>query len=177
MSAAPKLAVLSTIEATQWYAVQTRYRFEKKVTSHLQRKGLDTFLPLLEQVHGWSDREQPIQIPLFPGYTFSRFDPHSKSRLEILRTEGVLDVISFNGNAAPIPAKQIEDLRVLLAHRIPCAIHAFLKVGQKVRIRGGCLDGLEGILEESGSKHLVISLESIHRSAAIRIEGYELEMI
>jgi hypothetical protein len=52
-----------------------------------------------------------------------------------------------------------------------------LKVGQAVRIRGGCLDGIEGILEQSGDRNLVISIASIQRSISIAIEGYELELI
>ncbi len=177
MTAAPRLAVLSTLERAQWYAIETRYRFERKVTAHLQRKGLETFLPLLAEIHRWSDRQRPVDIPLFSGYTFARFDLSSRLRLEILRTEGVLGLITFGGDAAPIPGKQIEDLQVLLANKVPCALHGFLKIGQAVRIRGGCLDGLEGILEQSGDKNLVISIECIQRSVAIKIEGYELELI
>jgi len=177
MTAAPRLALLSTLERAQWYAIQTRYRFERKVTTHLQRKGLETFLPLVEEIHHWSDRQKPVDIPLFSGYTFARFDLSSRSRAEILRTEGVLGLITFGGDAAPIPAKQIDDLQTLLANKVPCALHAFLKIGHPVRIRGGCLDGLEGILEQSGGKNLVISIQCIQRSVVIRIEGYELEMI
>ena len=50
-------------------------------------------------------------------------------------------------------------------------------IGQKVRIRGGCLDGLEGILEQSGPKRLVISISCIQRSVAVKIEGYELDLV
>jgi hypothetical protein len=44
-------------------------------------------------------------------------------------------------------------------------------------VRGGCLDGMEGILEQRGEKNLVISIESIERAVAITVEGYELEMV
>jgi transcription antitermination factor NusG len=160
-----------------WYAIQTRYRFEKKVTTHLQRKGIETFLPVLEEVHRWSDREKRVNTPLFSGYTFARINPSSWSRMDLLQTEGVIGLIAFAGQIIPIPTKQIDDLQILLSHKVPCSLHAFLKIGQRVRIRGGCLDGLEGILDERGEKNLVISVESIQRSVAIRIEGYELELI
>jgi transcription antitermination factor NusG len=160
-----------------WYAIQTRYRFEKKVTTHLQRKGIETFLPELQEVHHWSDREKRVDTLLFSGYTFARFHPGSSSRIDLLRTIGVIGMIAFAGQIIPIPTKQIDDLQMLLSQKVPCALHAFLKIGQRVRIRGGCLDGLEGILDERGEKSLVISVESIERSVAIRIEGYELEMI
>ena len=160
-----------------WYAIQTRYRFEKKVTTHLQHKGIETFLPLLEEVHRWSDREQRVDTLLFSGYTFAHINAASWSRMDLLRTVGVIGLIVFAGQIIPIPAKQIEDLQMLLSQKVPCAMRAFLKIGQRVRIRGGCLDGLEGILDELGEKTLVISVESIERSVAVRIEGYELELI
>jgi transcription termination/antitermination protein NusG len=177
MTAVPNLLFPLITPTAQWYSIQTRYRFERKVTAQLQCKGLQTFLPLLEQLHRWSDRSQPVSIPLFSGYTFVRFELSSGLRLELLHTEGVISLISIRGVPVPIPAKQIDDLQRLLSHKVPCSLHAFLKVGQKVRIRGGSLDGLEGILERRGDKNLVIAIESIQSAVSITIEGYELEMI
>ena len=177
MTAAPNLSVPLNILGAQWYSIQTRYRFERKVTAQLQRKGLQTFLPLLEEFHRWSDRRQPIYVPLFSGYTFARCDLSANLRLELLHTAGVIGLIAFRGVAIPIPAKQIDDLQRLLSQKVPCALHPFLKVGQHVRIRGGSLDGLEGILRQRGDTNLVISIQSIQQAVAITIEGYELEMI
>jgi len=177
MTAAPNLSVPLSLDAARWYSIQTRYRFERKVTAQLQHKGLQTFLPLLEEFHRWSDRRQPVHVPLFSGYTFARFDLSAGIRIQLLHTEGVIGLVSFRGAAIPIPAKQIDDLQTLLSSKVPCSLHAFLKVGRQVRIRGGCLDGLEGILEQRGEKSLVISIASIQRAVAITIEGYELELI
>jgi len=177
MTAAPNLSIPLSLQGAQWYSIQTRYRFERKVTAQLQHKGLQTFLPVLEEFHRWSDRRQPVYVPLFSGYTFVRFELSSGLRMELLHTEGVIGLIGVRGEATPIPAKQIDDLQKLLSQKVPCSLHAFLKVGQRVRIRGGCLDGLEGILAQRGDKTLVISIESIQRAVAIAIEGYELEMI
>jgi transcription antitermination factor NusG len=177
MKMASDVTLPSTLEVTEWYAIQTRYRFERRVTAQLKHKGVETFLPLLEEIHRWSDREKAVDIPLYSGYTFARFDLSSGARSELLQTRGIIGLIGFGGEPTSIPAKQIGDLQMLLAQKIPCTLHAFLKVGQQVRIRGGCLDGLEGILEQQGEKNLVVSIESIERSVAIRIEGYELELV
>ncbi len=160
-----------------WYVVQTRYRFESKVAAELQAKGVETFLPLWNETHRWSDRQKIISLPLFSGYVFVRFHPSAPWRTRVLRTEGVIGFVQVHGDASPIPARQIDDLRRLLAQKLPCALHAFLRVGQRVRIRGGCLDGLEGILAQSSQKTLVISIESIQRSVAVTIAGYELEPV
>ncbi len=161
----------------KWFAIQTRYRFENKIAAQLQSKGIETFLPLLNETHHWSDRQKTISLPLFSGYVFVRLPSSTVLRMNALRTEGVIGFVSVHGNASPIPSRQIEDLRRLLAQKLPCALRAFLKVGQRVRIRGGCLDGLEGILAESSQKTLVISIECIQRSLAVTLEGYELELV
>ncbi len=116
MTAAPNLSIPLGLQGEQWYSIQTRYRFERKVTAQLQHKGLQTFLPLLEEFHRWSDRRQPVLVPLFSGYTFARFDPSVGLKMELLHTEGVIGLITFRGVATPIPAKQIDDLQKLLSH-------------------------------------------------------------
>lgn len=166
---------LPVAEDSQWYALVTRYRLEQKVAAHLRAKGVEIFLPLLNEVHHWSDRQKKISVPLFPGYVFVRISISPVSKMQVLHTEGAVRLVTFGSEPVPVPAKQIEDLRTLLSHKVPCALHPFLQVGQKVRIRGGCLDGLEGILAEK-TKSLIISLECIQRSVAVRVEGYELEL-
>lgn len=162
--------------APPWYGVVTRYRFEKRTAAHLTRKNIQVFLPLLAETHNWSDRRKSIAVPLFPGYVFAQALLSPATKLQILQTEGVMRLVTFAHEPVAVPVKQIEDLRTLLASNVPCALHPFLHLGQKVRIRGGCLDGLEGILAEK-EKHLVISVECIQRSVAIAIEGYELELV
>ena len=158
-----------------WFAVQIRYRFEKKAAQLFQAKGIETFLPLRTEIHLWSDRHKEIRVPLFPGYAFVRIRPSQSWRLRVLSTAGVIGLVDFQGEPVKVPQQQIEHLQVLLSRKVPCSLHPFLRLGQKVRIRGGCLHGLEGILSQSGTRRLVISIESIQRSIAIEIEGYELE--
>lgn len=78
---------------------------------------------------------------------------------------------------AAVPPKQIEDLQLLLRENGLFSLHSFVKAGQRVRIRGGCLHGLEGVLMQHEEGKLVISIESIQRSLAVEIKGYELELV
>ncbi len=178
-AAEPSVALFeSAPQPSCWYAIQTRRRFEKKAASQLQNKGLETFLPLVKQVHRWSDRRQIVEEPLFPGYGFVRLSDSPACRLRVLQTAGVNGFVMMNGSPVPIPEQQLEDVRLLLAHEIACRAYPFLKAGQRVRIRGGCLDGLEGILISENKDHsLVISIESIQRSIALRIDGYDVKPV
>jgi transcription antitermination factor NusG len=95
----------------------------------------------------------------------------------VLQTAGVMGFVSFAGTAARVPPKQIEDLQLLLAGDVPFSLYPFVQVGRRVRIRGGCLHGVEGLLTQREKNKLVISIESIERSLAIEIQGYEVEPI
>jgi transcription antitermination factor NusG len=163
-------------EEPHWYAIHTRSRHEKKVTEQLEDKGITTFLPLVRQTHRWSDRNKTIQCALFPGYTFVHH-AWPNDRLAVLQTPGVVGFVGIRGLALPIPDKEIEDIQTLLAQNVTCALHPFLSVGQRVRIRGGCLDGVEGILlAKNSDRSLVVSIELIQRSVSARIDGYDVEL-
>jgi transcription antitermination factor NusG len=164
-------------EPEVWFVLQTRYRFEKKVAGQLSSKGMEVFLPLRKENREWSDRNKVVNVPLFPGYAFVRSAKSVALRLLVLQTAGVMGFVSFAGTAATVPQKQIEDLQLLLAEGVPFAMYPFVQVGRRVRIRGGCLDGVEGLLTQREKGKLVISIESIQRSLAVEIQGYEVELI
>jgi transcription antitermination factor NusG len=168
----------STLEECCWYAIRTRCRFEKKAATQLQSKGVEVFLPLVKHIHRWSDRRQIVEVPLFPGYGFVRLSQFPACRLRVLQTVGVTGFVMSNGVPVPVPEQQLEDVRLLLANEIAYHAYPFLKAGQRVRIRGGCLGGLEGILISENKDHsLVISIEAIQRSLVIRIDGYDVEAV
>ena len=163
---------------TKWYAVQTRSRHEKMVARQLERQGFATFLPLTSQLRQWSDRRKLVELPLFPGYAFLQMVYEPEERLRVLGTEGIVSFVGVHGQGMPIPDKQIEHIQTLLAANVPFESYPFLKVGQRVRIRSGSLNGTEGILVgQEGDRMLVISVELIQRSVSIRLQGYEVEPI
>jgi transcription termination/antitermination protein NusG len=163
--------------APQWFAIQVRYRFEKKAASQLNQKRCEVYLPMRTERHMWSDRKKMVTIPLFPGYAFVRIDQSREARQAVLKTLGVTGFVNFGGIVIAVPPKQIEDLQLLLREKGLFSMHSFEKVGQRVRIRSGCLCGLEGLLLQNEKGKMVISIESIQRSLAIEITGYELESI
>lgn len=174
----PNTAIVSPPREGQWYALYTRSRHEKAATALLQQKGVTTFLPLLSRVHRWTDRRKTVQMCLFPSYAFVRMIATPESCVRVLQTPGVVGFVGTGRPGIPIPDKQIEDIQTVLAQNIPCAIFPFLRVGQRVRVRGGCLDGIEGrLVTLKGDRSLVISVEPILHSLAIRLDGYDVEIL
>ena len=165
------------LETPQWYAIRTRSRHEKMVADQLQQQRIESFLPLVKRAHKWSDRTKEVELPLFTGYSFVRMAQCSSDRLRVLKTHGVAGFVGVRGMGIPIPETQIESLKTVLAKQVPFQEYPFLQVGQRVRIRGGALDGVEGILAQKGDRTLVISVEPIHRSLSINIDSYRFEVL
>jgi transcription antitermination factor NusG len=178
LSFACMLALADAVRDDCWYAFRTRSRHEKRVQQQLEEAGIQTFLPMAAHVRQWSDRRKTIELPLFPGYGFVRINYASRDRVRVLSVHGIVSFVGPNGSGTPIPDQQIDGLRTLMHHKTPCQSHPYLAVGQRVRIRGGALDGVEGVLSEHrDDRSLVISLDPIQRSVSIRIEGYGLEIV
>ena len=170
--------ITAPCDLPQWYAVHTRARHEKAVVAQMQNHGLATFLPLVTQVHRWSDRRKTVQLPLFSCYVFVRLLPRPEFQVKVLQTQGVLRFVGSRGEGASIPDSEVESIRTLLASNAPYTCYPFLKVGQRVRVRGGSLEGIEGILiSRQGDRRLVISVEPIQRSLAIPIDDYQVEPV
>jgi transcription antitermination factor NusG len=161
-----------------WYAVHTRARHERVVAQRLTEQGVNTFLPLVTEVHRWSDRRKSVELPLFSCYVFVKLAPTGEERLRVLRIDSVLKFVGERGLGTPIAEAQIDAVRTLIGQQIPWSTHPFLRIGQRVRVRGGALDGLEGILlSRNDDNTLVVSIDAIQRSLAVRIQGYDLEPV
>jgi transcription antitermination factor NusG len=159
-----------------WFAVRTWPRYEKRVATELQSKELEVFLPLLASKRQWSDRKQTVQLPLFPSYLFVRIPEALETRVAVLSTNGVTNFVGVRGAGIPIPECEIESVRSLLNHGISPQDHPFLNVGQRVRVRGSSLDGVEGILVAvNDDLSLIVSIQLIQRSLSVRIAGYQVE--
>lgn len=173
---APVAAI--TAPALHWYALRTRARHEKVAEQRLRDSGIETFLPTVREVHRWSDRKKKVEVPLFGCYVFVRSALPEKDRTLVQRIESVFGFVGVRGEGIPIPDDQIESIRTVLTKANGCSAHPFLVAGQRVRIRGGALDGVEGVfLSENGDRSLVISVEAVQRSMSVRIDGYDVEPV
>jgi transcription antitermination factor NusG len=175
---ASMLAPLPAAEELRWYALHTRARHERVVEHRLREQGMETFLPTVRETHRWSDRKKTVEVPLFSCYVFVRCILNSDDRTRVYRVESVHGFVGTRGAGMAIPDEQIESVRTALSQPAPCRSHPFLKVGQRVRVCGGAMDGVEGVfLSENGDQSLVISVDVIQRSLAIRIDGYDVKPI
>lgn len=159
-----------------WYALYTRPRFEKKVDKELQDLSIESFLPLKKVVKFWSDRKKMIDEPLFPSYVFVHAD--SKERHRAFQPQGVVRMVSFNGQPARIPEEQINAVRRILEAGYLPIVDNNLSKGDKVEIIAGPLTGLQGhVSENRGNNHFIIFIDGICQTVAVKIEASYLKLI
>jgi transcription antitermination factor NusG len=155
---------------TRWYAVYTRSRHEKLVDRELNKKGIETFLPLRKVMHHWSDRKKIIEEPLFKGYLFVHTSLHN--RLTILNTVGAVCLVGRSmAEPLEVPEKELFAVRRFVEKEIQIDPFPYLKIGERVYIRSGPFKGVEGFVVRK-DKHcrLVISLDLLMQSVSIQID-------
>jgi transcription elongation factor/antiterminator RfaH len=160
-----------------WYALYTRPRHEKQVFQDLSAKGIQAFLPTFRVRRRWSDRYKIVEEPLFKNYLFVQIEYHRLSR-EALRSYGAVAFVTFDGVPAPIPTHEIDTIRRLVESELPCNPHPYLKIGRRIRVRSGPLEGCEGILtRKKGLTRLVLSVTLLQQSVSAEVDADAVEPI
>jgi len=157
-------------DAYPWFALRVRSSYEKTVAALLNGKGYQWLLPLYKCRRRWSDRIKEVELPLFPGYLFCRFD--MQKRLPILTTPGILLIVGIGKRPLPIDPTELAAIQTLVKSELPSQPWPFLQIGDRVGINYGALCGLEGILLDfKGHHRLVLSVTLLQRSVAVEIDG------
>ena len=158
----------------RWYAAYTSANHEKRVAEQLGVREVEHFLPVYESVRRWKDRRVRLEMPLFPGYVFVRLA--LRDRLRVQQVPGVARLVGFDGTPAALPEEEMEALRASLARGMRAEPHPFLKIGRRVKVKSGPMEGLQGILKRrKGESRLVVSVELIQRAMAVEIDESDLE--
>jgi transcription antitermination factor NusG len=158
-----------------WHAVYTVPQHEKSVVKQLDLREIESFLPVYETVRVWKNRQcMKLTLPLFPTYLFVHIN--SRERTKVLQSPGVLQIVGNRG-CAYIPDSEVEFLRSGFC-RQRIEPYRDLVIGEKVRIKGGVMQGLQGTLvRKSNSMRFVLTIELINQHAAIQVDAEDLEPI
>jgi transcription antitermination factor NusG len=161
--------ILSVSSTARWYALTVRHQHERQTALALGWKGLETLVPCYPASHRWSDRIKEVEIPLFAGYMFCRFELREKIR--VLNTPGVARIVAFSGAPAPLPDEEIAGIQAAVQSRLPLWPWQYLHAGDQVRIERGPLRGVQGfLLREPEGLRLVIGVELLRRAVAVELD-------
>lgn len=149
-----------------WFAIQVRPRYEFLTAGILRSKGFEEFMPTYKVKRQWSDRRKELEMPLFPGYVFCRFD--AQVRAPIVTTPGVIRIL---GGEIAIPDNEIEAIQTVVEHGIPAEPCPNLKVGTRVQVLAGPLAGVRGILMSyKNQSQLILSVTLVKNAISVEVD-------
>jgi transcriptional antiterminator RfaH len=145
----------------KWYPIYTRSRAEKKTKLELDKKNIQSYLPLKKTVKQWSDRKKIVEEPLLKSYLFVYIS--AKEYAEVLMTNGFSRFIYFSGKIADLPEKQLNDLKLLLAHSDELEILEYdISPGEKILIKAGPFKGIIAeLVSLKNKKSVVLRLQNL----------------
>jgi transcription antitermination factor NusG len=157
-----------------WYAVFTVPQNEKTVARRLAQHEIEAFLPTYETVRVWKNRQRVhLVLPLFPCYLFVRIT--HRERGKVLASPGVVRIVGSQREPVPVPDETIEFLRSDI-NAGKFEPYRELVVGERVRIKAGSFQGLEGtLIRKSNQLRFVLSVAMINQHAAIEVRPDQLE--
>lgn len=159
----------------EWYVLQVKPRAEKKTVRYLVEYGCWRHLPLYTKVTRVQRRKVRRQLPLFPGYVFSRLDPDE--RYKMLQTNLVIKTIRVT-RAREMIHQLRQVARVSKNTTQLKALSQTFHEGEMVRVVSGPMRGTEGVVKYSeGRTSICLNVEILGAAVEVSIAPDEIEKI
>ncbi|HRO74114.1 MAG TPA: UpxY family transcription antiterminator [Saprospiraceae bacterium] len=146
----------------RWFAVYTKYKCEKYVSELLNKKEVNTYLPLQTKLRRYTRKIKKLQIPLINNYVFVQIK--SSEYITVLETEYIYRFVRQGKNLISIPENEIDILKRIVGDIESMEVldvHS-VAVGEEVEVISGQLTGLRGkIVSKWGKKKFVVELKNI----------------
>ena len=130
------------MEKTNWYAVFTAARAEKRVKERLEQAGIENYLPVRAVEFVRDGQKRRLEIPVITGCIFVRV---SEANLP--------SVLSIWGVIALLQEKQVP---VVISDEMIEVVNGKIPVGSGVRVIQGELTGVQGELVEVAGGHRIM---------------------
>jgi transcription antitermination factor NusG len=143
------------------------------VHDQLADRGFALFLPTLDVWVRRNGMRRRATVPMFPGYLFLNHAIDQASYVEVAKARGLVRILGDSWDSlAVVPDVEIDAIRRIHSSGVPVASHPYLRVGERVRIARGLLEGVEGILVRTNPEKglVVVSVHLLQRSVAVQID-------
>jgi transcription antitermination factor NusG len=158
----------------RWFACHTKPRCEKKFASLLAVEKFSHYLPLVPSVRRYRDQTKRFTKPLFPGYVFTEIPPETKSR--VYQQDLLVRAIWIEDQAGFL--RQLEDVKVVVSSGLELSLHPLLKKGTRVKVAGGPLYGIEGIVDDPANpKGVIIAVDVLQQGLLVRMPLEDLQIL
>lgn len=168
----------------RWIAVLVQMNCEKKASTLLKKSGYETYIPIQQEIHQWSDRKKKVNRLIMPMVVFVRATVNEE---EWLREQSfIYKLLALPGSdedkhklATPIPDDQVERLKLLLQKAdSPITLEQVELIdGDEVEIIEGPLEGITGYIESTGNLNMLLVDIGLLGCARVHMEKSKLRKI
>lgn len=157
-----------------WWVAHTKSRNEKALAQDLVGRDISYFLPMTWSVHRRRGRTIRSFLPLFSGYLF--FCGQEDQRVELLRTNRVAGLIVVEDQERLMA--ELSQIELAIRSGAPLTPYKYIKAGERCRVIGGALTGLEGIVvrTQTGSR-LVLQIDILGKATSVEIDRDMIEVL
>lgn len=154
----------------RWFAIYTKYKAEKYIVEHLQKRNIEAYIPLLKKVMRYSSKIKTTYLPLINSYVFVKIDKSQYT--EVLNTLHVFEFVRQRQNLISIPEEEIEILRKIVGEKYNLRIaDDGYSEGDQIEVISGNLTGLKGVLVSTmGKQNVLVELEKIGYQFLIEVD-------
>jgi len=142
-----------------WFVLYVKSGNEKKITSQLERLGVEVFCPMVIQIRQWSDRKKKVETPLFNSYVFVRLDEHERDI--VFQVPRVFRYVFWLGKPAVARDQEILALKEGLKETMEKVVVTNIKKGDVLDVSVGPFKGKQGIVKEINGKSVQILLKDL----------------
>jgi transcriptional antiterminator RfaH len=153
----------------KWLVFYTKARWEKRVYEYLQGFGFNAFLPIISELHQWSDRRKKVQVPLFRSYIFVW---ESLDKIpEVLQIPGISWNIRLDGKPAILRQEEKDSIDQILntGYSVSANSEEKLIIGDSVVVTEGPLKGINGKILKEQKGVLLVRVDSLDKILRIQI--------
>ena len=164
------------MEELKWYVMYTASRSEKKVADRLKDRGVEVYLPIIEELRQWSDRKKKVQKALFNGYVFVK--TRRNQLWECLQVPGAVKFVHFSGNHATVREEVLDMIKRIVETGVAIETDGSdIEPGEKVKVIGGPLQHMVGEVIERGNRdYFMIRVPGIYQNILISLPRKFLEV-
>lgn len=159
---------------SRWYAIHTKPRQEETALAHLERQGFDCHLPRARERRRARHRYAMVTLPLFPRYLFARLDLATQNTAPIRSTQGVVGLVRFGLDPAPLPEGFVEQLREQDDQGCIPELGDW-QAGHALEVTQGPFAGLRAVFAaRDGNTRVIVLMELLGRTQRLALPEHQL---
>lgn len=170
-------------ENVRWYVLHTYSGYESMVKDNLEMvfkknnltdRLVEITIPLEDVVEEKNGKRKIVQRKMFPCYVLIKMDYDNSMWHIITNTRGVTGFVGPQGRPLPLTDEEVRRM-----HLEKVVVETDLKVGDRVKVTDGALDGFVGDIEsiDVPASKCRVNVSMFGRITGVDLELYQIEKV